>query len=127
MASEPWQRTCGRPWEVSLANDSSHLSASSIASIVVPVECATLSRYRRNAYRTHGLPWAFKRLPPFWFKAPWGSDRLGDELNLSPRRRQSDPDQFPDDVVDRVEPREPVLGTPGRAQRAKPETIAQPR
>ena len=22
MASEPWQRTCGRPWEVSLANDS---------------------------------------------------------------------------------------------------------
>src|SRR5258705_3497078 len=110
MASEPWQRTCGRPWEVSLANDSSHLSASSIASIVVPVECATLSRYRRNAYRTHGLPWAFKRLPLFLVQSALGFRSVGDELNLAPRRRQSDPDQVPDDVVDRVEPREPALG-----------------
>jgi hypothetical protein len=57
-----------------------------------------------------GFPGHLSGYRLFWFKAPWSSRSVGDELNLAPRRRQSDPDQFPDDVVDRVEPREPVLG-----------------
>jgi hypothetical protein len=47
---------------------------------------STLPRYRRDANRTHGLPWAFKRLPLFSGDAPRGSDRLG-RVHQPPARR----------------------------------------
>ena len=37
----------------------------------------TLSRCRRDAYRIHGLPWAFKPLPLFFRQCAAGFVRLG--------------------------------------------------
>jgi hypothetical protein len=69
----------------------------------------TLSRHRRDAYRTHGLPWAFNRLTLFSINAPLASVGWG-RASQAAAVGGIRPDQFLDDIVNRTKRRKAALG-----------------
>src|SRR6266853_1585616 len=68
MASEPWQRTYGRPWEVSLANDSPCSIVMMIrlrAILRTSIAAARLHRGGRPLLKFHSRHYAKKQRRPF--------------------------------------------------------------